>query len=264
LTGSASKTITVLPTFPDLEGSVDIEFQDTTPATVPAAGVCLFHYRLVSLASLPVTLTITPTVSPTGALSQLAVLNDAQIPVPSGQITVGSKLKRDFFIRATVTGAPTTFTLTVHGEGQGLSPPPAINPFTVGAAGSQDEHIELDLKGAMDDTGADVLDESTGTVAVGANAPVQVTYEARFDSAGTYVPTTAFDPSTGGWSEDVSAIPDPIVASANEVITFEVVLTAPSTPPSQPIRYIVTIRNENEDPTTGLKRERTLNLKLAT
>lgn len=211
---STTRSILILPELPQPQGSVSIQFQDTQPATITADQQCVFHYRLVSGANLPVTLTVNPTASVAAWQAGLQILDDTGAPVPSRRLTVGALLTRDFFVRVPqLTGAATQFTLSVAAQGQGLVADSGSQGFVIGQAGTQDPDTRMSVTAVIrTGQGPDPLSGSAITLKTGERAEVDLVLQfsriGRFDFA-------AVLPPGSGWA--VAQIPPPIDVAAGDI-----------------------------------------------
>jgi hypothetical protein len=237
---TTSRSVMVLPELPQLQGNVNIQFEDTLPARVTLNQPCTFHYKLVSEANLPVTLTLTPTVSVEAWRAGLQVLDDAGSVVPSRQVTVGALREKDFFIRVPqVTAAATAFTMTVNGQGPGIVSSSGADAFTVGEIGAQDTDIRLSIEGVVrGNPDGNPLSGTTVTLRTGESAELDLL--AKFHRVGTYDWTAKLEPQNSGWVLDSSALPSSFVVQQGDLQTggpdagwaldsFQLVVTAPST-----------------------------------
>jgi hypothetical protein len=212
---STTRSVLVLPQLPTPQGNVSVQFQDTQPPVITANQQALFRYRLVSGANLPVTVTLTPTVSVSAWQAGLQVLDDTASVVSSRKITVGSLLSKDFFVRVPQVTAPTTsFSLTVAAEGQGLVASSGSQTFVVGQTGAQDPDTRLSVTGVIrQGAGGDPLSGSTITLTTGEGAEVDLLL--GFHRVGQFAFTASASPAASGWV--VSQVPPPFVIAAGDI-----------------------------------------------
>lgn len=262
---STTQSLIVLPELPLLQGNVSIQFQDTQPSRITADQPCTFHFQLVSDANLPVTLTLTPTVSVPAWQAGLQVLDDAGSVLPTAQVTVGALMTRDFFIRvAQITAAAQTFTLTVVGQGQGIVTSSGAQAFTVGQVGAQDPDIRLTIEGVVVTAGGSPLSGTTVTLTKGERAELDLL--AKFRQTGQFTWSTSFDPaaSASSWQPDTSGVPTFNIQAADiqssgpdagwAVKPFNVLITAPSS--DQSADFTFTLQHQG----AALTRSLTLHL----
>jgi hypothetical protein len=236
---STIRSVIVLPEIPPLQGNVNIQFEDTLPARITLNQPCTFHFKLVSEANVPVTLTLAPTTSVPAWNAGLQILDDAGSLAPSGQVTVGALREKDFFVRvAQITSAATNFTMTVNGQGQGIVTSSGAQAFTVGEIGAQDTEIRLSIEGVIRGTpDGDPLSGTTVTLMT--NERGELDLLGKFHRIGTYTWTARLEPQNAGWALDTSALPASIVVQQGDIHTsgpdvgwavdsLPVVVTAPS------------------------------------
>ncbi len=264
---STSRSLIVLPVLPLLQGNVSVQFQDTQPPRITLNQPCTFHFQLVSDANLPVTLTLTPTVSVPAWQAGLQVLDETGSVQPTSQVTVGAMMTKDFFVRvAQITSAAQTFTLTVIGQGSGIVAPSGAQAFTVGQIGAQDPDIRLTIEGVVATGGGSPLSGTTVTLTTGERAELDLL--AKFHQAAVFNWTANFAPSGSAWPLDTSAIPQNPPAFTIQsgdiqnsgpdagwaVKPIKIVVTAPATPQSTNFTFALQRQNAT------LTRSLTLNL----
>ena len=212
---SASRSLLVLPAIPVVQGNVSLQFQGTDPQRITANQPCSFHYRAVSSANQPVTLTLIPTVSVPAWQAGLQVLDDTRVVLASNALTVGTLLSKDFFVQiAQVTAAATTFSLTVNAQGQGIVTSSGAQPFTVGQIGTQDPDTQMLLGGvARGGQGPNPLSDSTITLKP--NEQAEIDLEVKFAKVGTFDLTAAVSPAAAGWTVPQGASATFIIADAD-------------------------------------------------
>lgn len=197
---SASRSLLVLPATTPVQGNVSLQFQGTDPERITANQPCSFHYRAVSSANQPVTLTLIPTVSVPAWQAGVQALDDTRVLLPSNALTVGSLLSKDFFIQiAQVTSAATTFTLTVNAQGQGIVTSSGAQSFSVGQIGTQDPDTQLSVQGVTRG-GQGPNPFSNSTITLKTNESAEIDLLVGFAKAGTFGLTAAVAPAVAGWT----------------------------------------------------------------
>jgi IPT/TIG domain len=185
-TSSVIRTITLLPRSQPMAGHVDLVYRGPTPTTPTAGQPLALSFRMDSGATLPVTFTVSATVSVAAWQSQVQILDENGTALPFGRITVPARQRREFSVRLPIpTGTPagTPFTVDVLANAPAMVLTVPTQSFTVGtAAPTPDGDIELNLRGS-DPEG--VLVGDTVTLAPSARADILVM--AEFSRIGTFV-----------------------------------------------------------------------------
>jgi len=197
---STTRSLLVLPEPPLLQGSVGIEFEDTQPARVTPGQPCVFHFKLLSDANLPVTFTLTPTVSVPAWQAGLQILDEGGSVAQNSQVKVGALLQKDFFVRvAQITSAATTFTLSVTGQAAGIVASSGPQGFTVGEIGAQDADIQLTIDGA------DRERDNLGHAVSGTTVTLKTNERAQLNLVAKFHRTAVFD-----WSANIEPTDPPV------------------------------------------------------
>jgi hypothetical protein len=197
---SASRSLLVLPATTPVQGNVSLQFQGTDPERITANQPCSFHYRAVSSANQPVTLTLIPTASVPAWQAGLQVLDDTRVVLPSNALTVGTLLSKDFFVQiAQVTAPTTTFTLTVNAQGQGIVTSSGAQSFTVGQIGTQDPDTQLSVQGVTRG-GQGPNPFSDLTITLKTNEGAEIDLLVGFAKAGKFDLTATVSPAVAGWT----------------------------------------------------------------
>jgi hypothetical protein len=221
------RTITVLPARREQVGDASILFDGVTPdPTVPGQDAD-FEFLLNSDASLPATLTITPTVTIAGRAAgwPMSVLDAAKKPIGDRRITLNPGDTKPFWIRVGIPGnaGETAFVLRVDAAGGGLTASSGALNLTIGQEESPDPAIK-DLTPVRATGGT--LSGSRVSVKKGVLAEVFV--EAQFAVApATYDVTFAALAGTSGWTTAIFVPP----ASDPKIDVAPADLTEPGPPP---------------------------------
>jgi len=212
-TTSTSRMITVQPREETLQGNFDIQF-DSASAIAPG-NPATFRFSIESRANLPLTLTVTPTITLAGVdSSDLDVLRGDETPLPDSRLSLPALQERDVVIRLPEVPAGSDgddFTLSVSAEGQGLAKSSGPQPFTVGEAPENpDEGIELGI-GSVNPASA--FDGATSTLTLSEDETAELAVLVDFERAGDFeVAVTAPDgwtldpPFTGPQSFEIEAV----------------------------------------------------------
>ncbi|MGW7530845.1 hypothetical protein [Amycolatopsis sp. NPDC054798] len=208
---TTTRTITVLPKPPILQGDIDLLYDGPQPATPVAGQDFVLNYRLNSRANLPATLTVIPTLSvPTWSMQ---VADATGQPNPSRQFTVLAGKQLAFSIRMQIpagTAAGTAFSVAARAEGAGIVADGGSQSFTIGqTAPVPDPDIELAVDGA---TPPSALSGTTVTAASGDF--VELAISAAFRKVGTYHVSPS---SVDGWQASTNLSGNKIVISASDI-----------------------------------------------
>jgi hypothetical protein len=196
---TAERSVTVLPVKREQLGDAGILFIGVTPNPVVPGQIADFEFSLNSDASLPATMTITPTISVGGADAgwTTSVLDATKNTLGDRRVTINPGDTKPFFVRvlipANVNG--TELVVRADGAGGGLIASSGSQTLTVGQEVEQDPTI-IDLTPTRVTNGT----LSGSTVSVKHNVVGEIFVEAHVTAAETYNVSFAPTASTTGWS----------------------------------------------------------------
>jgi hypothetical protein len=256
-TSSDHRNLTIFPRPVNFQGFVDISFVDVVPANTPAGQTALARFHVTSHANLNANLALTATVS-TGWPS-VQVMSATSPPTPMGAVGVAPGETVDVLVSVPVPGgtpSTTPFTVTLAGNGMGLSPSESRD-FAVGAAITPPApYIDLDVSGGSITTGAGPtpIPADATSLSVPRNANVDLGIHANLRQTGNYDVDVKITPPGSPWTLDASDLSNTIPAigvwhpasipASGALEDFELLLHAPAAIPAQATLLVITAKKQ--------------------
>jgi hypothetical protein len=260
------RTLTIFPRPVSFQGFVDISFVDVLPANTPAGGTAFARFHVESHANLNATLALTATVS-TG-WPGVQVMSATSPPVPMGAVSVSPGETVDVLVAVPVPGgtpSTTPFTVTLAGNGMGLSPSESRD-LAVGAAITPPApYIDLEVSGGSITSGggSTSIPADATSLSAARNATVNLGIHANLRQTGNYDVDVKINPSGSPWTIDASDLSNTIPAIGvwhpasippgpnGAMQDFLLVLHAPAAIPAQATQLVITAKKQG----AGDKRE---------